>query len=92
MPAIPDDFQHINHHHDNDHHYDEQQFNFLDIDKLNINQLNIQHHNNDNHHGGAMHWRMHLAMERGWPNMAEIRHRQLQQRVLMSGTDIAGDD
>jgi len=90
LPKHADDYD--NHHHDNDHHYDEQQFNQLYIDLLNINQLNIQHHDNDNYHGGAMHRWVYLAMERGRPDMAALRHRQLLDGMLMSGADIAGDD
>lgn len=88
MPAIPDDFQHINYHYDDDN---KQQFNHIDIDFLNINQLDIQHHDNDNHHGGAMHRRMYLALERGWPDMAALRHRQLLDGVRMPSAGIAGD-
>ena len=89
MPAIPDDFQHINYHHDDDN---KQQFNFLDIDKHDIEQLDIQHNNNDNHHGGAMHRWLYLALERGRPDMVEIRSGRLLDGVLMPSADIAGDD
>ena len=55
-----------------------------------LNQLDIQH-DNDHHYGGTMHRRLHMAMERGRPDMAKIRLWQLLDRVLMPSAGITGN-
>lgn len=72
--------------HDIQHDFDQLQYDD-DLDQHHHHDINDDHDNN----GCAMHWWMHMALERRWLNMAEIRPRQLLDGLLMPSADYAGN-